>query len=169
MHDSVPQSIIGQDGNTGQSSEVRWSRWHKREQALRVFHCAWILDAMWRYHFNEASIISPQRNDAPLPCHEDFWQAPSAEIWDGVNASYTYTSNLGDVLQQVFVGKSLNPHVGEFARVVIIHGILQRSNEVERYWGDPLSHWQPSAGRDNVKEILPRPPIWLPSIQTFTK
>lgn len=167
--DVVLQSTTGHEGNTRPSDEARWSDWNNREQAVRLLNCAWLLDAMWKYQFNEPPVLGLQIDNHPLPCHEDFWQATSAESWAGVDPSYICASSLSDALQQIYVEKKLDPHVGEFARVLIVHGIFQRSSQVGQYFGDPLSHWQPSAARHRVSEILPQQPIWLPSIQTFTK
>ena len=74
-----------------------------------------------------------------------------------------------EALQQLYVDKWLPRERGEFARVLMIHALLQRSWEVEAYYNNPLSHWDPVAQRQDSADVLPSGAIWLPAISAFTK
>lgn len=77
--------------------------------------------------------------------------------------------SLNTALQELFVDKRLPRERGEFARIIIIHGIYARIWDVSRYLEDPLSHWTPTAYRQISADLLPKTPVWLPAIPAYVK
>lgn len=59
--------------------------------------------------------------------------------------------------------------LGEFSRIILIHGIFRRTWEVESYVSQPLSQWEPTAQKQSSSELLDQSTIWPPSITLFTK
>ena len=58
--------------------------------------------------------------------------------------------------------------MGDFARMLMIHALFHRSWDVERYFSEPLSQWQPVAARQQSSGML-KDPIWLPSNPVFAR
>lgn len=58
--------------------------------------------------------------------------------------------------------------MGEFSRIILIHGLYQRLWEVQRYLMQPLTYWTPSAKRSKPEDVIPKE-MWLPDIPWFSK
>lgn len=77
--------------------------------------------------------------------------------------------SLPEAIQLVYVEKRLQPSMGEFSRILLIHALYRRTWQEEQYWTQPLAMWTPSADeRDNNSFREPRE-IWLPGVPTFAK
>ena len=50
-------------------------------------------------------------------------------------------------MQNIFVDTSLKPEVGEFGRVLILHGVYSEIFQVKSYFSRGLSFWTPSVQR----------------------
>lgn len=72
-------------------------------------------------------------------------------------------------LKHLYVEKRLRSDLGEFSRIILIHGLFRRHWEVEAYFGQALSKWEPTAQRQSSTDLKIDLPIWLPSIPTFRK
>lgn len=149
--------------------EEKWKGWVRLESAKRTAYSAWLLSAMIRYQLQLRRSLSLADATLPLPCHELLWTVNTAEEWDKAMSGYVAPPPLQESLQQLYVDKRLPKERGEFARILLIHGLYQRSWEVERYFGSVLSSWSPTAKKQESKELLPTAPIWLPSISTYNK
>lgn len=77
--------------------------------------------------------------------------------------------NLLQALQNIYIDKKLSPTLGEFSRILLIHGIFRRTWEVEAYVSQPLSQWEPTAQKQSSSELLPQSTVWPPSIPLFTR
>lgn len=56
--------------------------------------------------------------------------------------------NLPTATQQLFVEKFIKPDLGEFSRIILLHGVYQEIWQVKRYFDRPLSNWMVSAPED---------------------
>ena len=149
--------------------EERWKSWVRLESAKRTAYSAWLLSTMIRYQLQLRRSLSLADATLPLPCHEMLWTISNAEEWDKAMSGYVPPPPLQESLQQLYVDKRLPRERGEFARILLVHGLYQRSWEVERYFRNPLSNWTPTAKKQESAKLLPAPPIWLPSISTYNK
>ena len=154
--------------HTGSEND-QWTAWIRREELTRTAYSIWLLDSMLAYHFQLRPLLSLNDTTTPLPCNEKLWGATTAKDWNAVSANQIATPRLQEALQELYIEKRLPRDRGEFARILIIHGLFARTWEVERYFSNPLSQWEPTATRQQSAEILPPPSLWLPSIPTYTK
>ena len=152
-----------------ESAEGGWRAFVREEQLGRSAYCVWMLDCMRAYQFQQRPLLSLSDTVFPLPCHEKYWRASTAEEWEKLFTNYSLPPSLQDALQELYIDKKLPRDRGEFARIIMIHGLFQRTWEVERYLSNPLSHWAPTAKRQSSKDILPAEPISLLSLPAYTK
>ena len=151
------------------TTEAMWTAFIQRDRRSRVFYSIWLLDCMWAYQFQKSPMLALKDANLPLPCHEKHWRAASAEEWESLATTISQAPSLKDALQELYIDKRLPRDRGEFARIIMIHGLFQRTWEVDRYYGNPLSHWSPTAKKQASIDILPDEPISLPSIPTYAK
>ena len=146
-----------------------WETWLVRERAIRIVYSAWLLDTMYASRTQEPSLLSLQDATLPLPCNEKLWEARTKEEWQALFAFNTASPSLQEALHELYIDKRLPIDRGEFARILMIHGLYHRLWQVGRYYSDPLSTWEPTARREASSEVLPRQPVWLPSVPAFAK
>jgi hypothetical protein len=151
------------------ANKLGWDQWLQREQWSRLAHCAWLLDSMHASHIQQEPDLSLHDNDLPLPCHETVWQAAVSTQSEAQNNPFAKASSLLQALQGLYVEKRLPQETGEFARILVVHGLCHRLREVERYFSSPLSSWEPTATRQASADILPKEPIWLPAVSVYAK
>ncbi|KAF7191034.1 Zinc finger protein [Pseudocercospora fuligena] len=151
------------------TANAAWVEWARQESIVRLASAAWMMDSLMAYAFLEKPFLSLKDASLPLPCPERVWNAVSAAEWQALSSRESAQPSLNESLQGIYMDKKLSSERGEFARIVIIHGLYQRLWEVERYYEDPLSQWTPTANRQSSSDLLPQAPIWLPSIPTFNK
>jgi hypothetical protein len=63
-------------------------------------------------------------------------------LWANVSLG---NPSLASAVQSIFVEKSVKSDVGEFARILILHGVYQEIFQIKSYCSRPLSSWIPSA------------------------
>jgi hypothetical protein len=147
--------------------------WRNQESFTRLLYSIWLHDCMTAYHFQRKPSLTLADATIPLPCQEKLWSVRNENEWLAVKAHsailLSSPPTLIDALQQLYVDKWLPRERGELARVLMIHALLQRSWEVEAYYQNPLSHWDPVAQRQDSADVLPSGAIWLPAIPAFTK
>jgi hypothetical protein len=147
--------------------------WRTQESFTRLLYSIWLHDCMTVYHFQRKPSLALADASIPLPCQEKLWSVRNENEWLSVTAQSAALLSPGptliEALQQLYVDKWLPRERGEFARVLMIHALLQRSWEVEAYYKNPLSHWDPVAQRQESADVLPSGPIWLPAIPAYTK
>jgi hypothetical protein len=149
--------------------ELEWRMWRHMESLRRTWYAVWILDCMWAFHFEDRPTLTLDDAIRPLPCHESLWNAETSTDWYQLQSKYPPTPTLIDALQKMYIDKHVSPELGEFSRQLLIHGLFRRSWEVGTHLSQRLSHWEPTAQKQVSGEALPRSPIWLPSVPTFTK
>jgi hypothetical protein len=59
--------------------------------------------------------------------------------------------------------------MGEFSRILCIHALFRRTQEVATFLQQPLSLWSPKAERQSISIIERSTPVWLPDIPTYAK
>jgi hypothetical protein len=147
--------------------------WRNRESFARLLYSIWLHDCMTAYHFQRKPSLALADAAIPLPCQEKLWSVRSENEWRSITTQSAVLLSpppaLIEALQQLYVDKWLPRERGEFARVLMIHALLHRSWEVEAYYKNPLSHWNPVAQRQDSADVLPSGEIWLPAIPAFTK
>jgi hypothetical protein len=57
--------------------------------------------------------------------------------------------------------------MGEFSRILCIHALFRRTQEVAAYFEQPLTLWSPKAERQSISIIEKSMPVWLPDIPTY--
>ena len=150
---------------------MSWLPWVQLESYIRTAYCAWLLDSMWCYHFGMKPTLTLGDGWLPLPCNEKLWNATTEYEWRALweSTSHVPTPSLVEAIHNLYVDKQFLRDTGEFARILVVHGLYHRSWEVERYLSDPLSQWEPTAQKQNSVDVLPSTPVWLPSLSTFTR
>ena len=147
--------------------------WRDQESVTRLLYSIWLHDCMTAYHFQRKPSMALADAAIPLPCQEKLWSVRNESEWLSVKSQspliLSPPPTLIEALQQLYVDKWLPRERGEFARVLMIHALLQRTWEVEAYHSDPLSHWDPVAQRQESADILPSGAIWLPAVPAYTK
>jgi hypothetical protein len=159
--------------NTNQVIDATsWQIWRDREWCVRMAYFAWQIDCMLVYNADARPLLRLSDANVPLPCHERLWNATNIEAWLTGGREQprllSPSSTMIEAAQELYIEKAVARERGEFARVFIIHALLHRMWEVERYLSDPLSHWEPVASRQNSSEVLPGS-VWLPGNKTFTR
>ncbi|KAK4503921.1 hypothetical protein PRZ48_004836 [Zasmidium cellare] len=152
----------------GESNETEFRPWIRLESAVRLAYGAWMTDCMFHYHFQTEHVLSLKDAQMPLPCEDRRWSATTEQEWKE-QTKVSQSPTLNEALQALYIEKHLPKDCGEFARILIIHGLYHRMWEVADYLSNPMSHWEPTASRQASSDVLPSTPIWLPSIPTFTR
>ena len=158
---------------TRDNTDHAFLAWRKREGFKRLLYSIWLHDCMTAYHFQRKPSLALADAAIPLPCQEKLWSVRNENEWHSITAQSAILLSppptLIEALQQLYVDKWLPRERGEFARVLMIHALLHRSWEVDAYYKNPLSHWDPVAQRQDSADVLPSGAIWLPAISAFTK
>ncbi|KAL3419399.1 hypothetical protein PVAG01_09620 [Phlyctema vagabunda] len=146
-----------------------WKTWYESEMRRRVGYSIWLLDTMWAFHFQMRPRLSLQDAKLPVPCQEVLWEAQTAREWQQLYSCSSPSPSLHSALQLAYVEKRLQPSMGEFSRILLIHAIFRRTWEVEDYHQQPLSYWNPTAERQSIKSLESLHPVWLPGISSYSK
>lgn len=153
------QSAILQD-----ETVVRCRRdWILAQSARRLCHAIWLMETMSRYHFNTQPRLLLDFATIVLPCGEDAWQASTEQMRPPAKQP-----TLEKALWVLYVEKRLLEDIGDFARVLIIHGLYCQTWDIARSLSRPLLRWSPSAKKGNAEshEVNTGPP-WLPQIPLY--
>lgn len=155
--------------SNSQNGDTAWHAWLRRESYSRAWYSAFLLDSMVTYQFEQRPSILVDECKPPLPCADEIWNGPVVEHRRTEACLPTSAPTLPVALQEIYIDKRVSSDRGEFARIIMMHGLFHRSLEVETYFGNPLSHWEPTAKKQSNASILPSHPIWPPSVTTFVK
>lgn len=146
------------------TSKAQWVAWIEREESLRAYFCIWLVDAIFASHAERSpSLKLNMAMDSQLPCTESLWTAENYEAWASSKA-YPPAPSLQSTLHSLYVDKQLPPNLGEFARIIAIHGIYHKTCEVREYWQQRLPHFEPSAPSPAPSLALSPAPIWHSSM-----
>lgn len=152
-------------------NESEWVTWVHYEESARLKFCVWLLDCIIASHTGSNPLLKlADISDVQLPCTETLWIAATWEEWTAVHQSSAIeTPTLDKALQELYIGKRLPPSLGEFARIIVIHGLYHRTWDVREYLQQPLSHFEPSAQRQPNADAPSPLPVWHPTMELFNK
>ncbi|KAI3397350.1 hypothetical protein diail_10800 [Diaporthe ilicicola] len=136
--------------------------WVLSESARRLCHAVWFIENMSRYHFDTQSTLLLDFSDIALPCKEDTWQAGE----DHMQAP-TKQPTLEKALRVLYVEKRLLKNTGDFARVLLVHGLYCQTWDVGASLNRPLLRWTPSSQKGNAESQGLTGPAWLPQIPLY--
>lgn len=106
-----------------------------------------MLDAMWAYQFQVQPRLSLADGRMPLPCQEVLWEAKTALQWHHIfqfspcTSPYSCSLNVTNIsanttlsscLQSLQNEKFLQNTMGEFSRIILVHGFYHQCWELER-------------------------------------
>ncbi|KAL1600846.1 hypothetical protein SLS60_007234 [Paraconiothyrium brasiliense] len=152
--------------NGDHSLDLRWGIWLQSEQSKRLAYSAWLLDTMNATHSQAKPIFTLEDANLPLPCDDEIWEAQTSTDWQALLGTKPPSPTLQESLQQLYVSKRLPRDRGEFARILMIHGLYHRLWDVSRYYSNPLSSWEPTGKQEEYNVC---DPVWLPSVPAFSK
>lgn len=156
-------------GEDRESACRDWKRWKNIESRRRTGYAIWLVDCMWEYQLRSRPRLTLANAIVPLPCQEVLWEADSALQWRQVYEYSAPSPSLAEAARSIYIDKKLQPTMGEFSRILLIHALYQRSWEVENYFRQPLSRWTPTAERQDSTRLIPQTPVWLPGIPLFSR
>lgn len=136
--------------------------WILAESARRLCHTIWLMDSMSRYHSDTRPNLLLDFADIALPCKEDVWQAATDQTLAPIKQP-----TLEKALRVLYVEKRLLRGIGNFGRVLIIHGLFCQTWDVARSLNRPLLHWTPSAQKGDAESHELTGPTWLPQIPLY--
>ncbi|KAL5326159.1 hypothetical protein ACEPPN_007297 [Leptodophora sp. 'Broadleaf-Isolate-01'] len=152
-----------------QRKESTWEEFITKESETRAGYCIFWLDCLLAYQSDFRPQMRLEDTKAALPCCEDIWEASDEMTWQRACALRPVRPSLLAALESLYKKKTIDSNIGEFGRILLIHGLYHRTWEVARYHKDTLSNWIPSApgtrapspsASDLVTEWLPRNPIF---------
>ena len=153
--------------------DSKWCSWFRREAAIRLAYSAWLVDCMWSYHFQQRAALKFVDGSVPLPCHERLWTAPTSEEWSAActdqDVSVSQEPALIKAVEELYVGKFVPSNRGEFSRILMIHALFRRSWDIEAYFKQPISQWEPNARRERSTGIFSGPSVWLSAVPTYIR
>lgn len=152
------QSATMRDG----TSPLAPQDWIVSESTRRLCHTIWLLDTMSRYHFATRPKLLLELAEISLPCKEDLWQASVEQA-----PVCAKQPTLEEALRVLYVEKRLLKGVGDFARVLIIHGLYCQTWDVARTLDRPLLRWTPSAQKGDAESQELINDAWLPQIPLY--
>ncbi|KAL1635025.1 hypothetical protein SLS58_010420 [Diplodia intermedia] len=147
-----------------------WSEWVRAEARLRLGYSIWMLDCTLAYQMDQKPFLALEDLHAALPCNEPLWAAPNEESWAQLRRNTERTASseatifsgarplthystagnppIAEAVHTLFVRKEVKPDVGEFSRVLLLHGIYHEMWTVARYQRRSLASWVPAAADD---------------------
>ncbi|KAH8897923.1 hypothetical protein GQ53DRAFT_637340 [Thozetella sp. PMI_491] len=131
-----------------QSENVRressWDDWIEEESKRRLGYAIWLLDSMSMYHFGTPPLLSLEVALSQLP-NDTMWEAAEGHEWQLMHEKHDKLPSLVIGVRTLFVEKKVAPNIGEFGRILLLHGVYQELYHVKTYLDRPLSAWIPSA------------------------
>lgn len=171
-HDTWTRQRFEESPDTCSDSVVnKWTLWIKNEELTRIGFCIWLLDCMWAFQFHQPPHLTlDDVTPRCLPCSERIWSAKDAHEWTRLVAGgSTETATMREALQNLYIDKRLLPNLGEFSRILLIHGLFHRTWEVRKTVTQSLSSLEPSTQKQASSEMQPKTPIWPPSVPLFNR
>ncbi|TVY80516.1 Biofilm and cell wall regulator [Lachnellula suecica] len=147
----------------------QWRAWVDAESCRRTGYCIWLLDCMWVFQFQIRPLLSLDDAKAPIPSQEVLWEAESALNWHQLYSCSIPSLSLHSTIQLAYVEKRIQSSTGEFSRILCIHALFRRTWQVENYFTQPLSLWDPIAERQDIQTIEKAMPVWLPGVPEYSK
>ncbi|KAK6007706.1 hypothetical protein QM012_004520 [Aureobasidium pullulans] len=115
----------------GQEAEF-WRRWVQLESCRRTGYAIWMLDTMWAYQFQVQPRLTLEDGRMPLPCQEVLWETKTALQWHHIFQFSPSNLTLLSSLQSLQNEKVLQNTMGEFSRIILLHGFYRQSWELEK-------------------------------------
>lgn len=138
--------------------------WILSESARRLCHSIWFIENMSRYHFDTQSSLLLNYANITLPCREDTWQTETDHMQAPIKQP-----TLEKALRVLYVEKRLLKNTGDFARVLLIHGLYCQTWDVGRSLSRPLLRWTPSSQKGDAESHDLTGPAWLPQIPLYNQ
>ncbi|PSR81662.1 hypothetical protein BD289DRAFT_438793 [Coniella lustricola] len=163
-HKILYQAATSPSGTTQHTaiSARNTQEWILVETSRRLCHAIWLVETMTGYHSpaSQPKLLLDYANIA-LPCHEDIWQAAvthqdQAEMPPSSQAQSQAREqpSLEKAIRVLYIEKRLLPDTGDFARVLIIHGLYCHTWDIARsLTSRPLLRWTPSAQKGNAESV----------------
>lgn len=116
---------------------------------------------MMAYHFGIEPMLSLATAMADLP-HDELWGASGPQEWAEVNRKATSPSSfstchmhqpltqrignpsLCSAVQRIIRDKEVKVDIGEFSRIILLHGVYGEIFQIKDYFKRPLSSWVPA-------------------------
>ncbi|KEQ62727.1 uncharacterized protein M437DRAFT_34833, partial [Aureobasidium melanogenum CBS 110374] len=114
----------------GQEAEF-WKRWVQLESCRRTGYAIWMLDTMWAYQFQVQPRLTLEDGKMPLPCQEVLWETRGALQWHHIFQFSPSNLTLLSSMQSLQTDKLLQNTMGEFSRIVLLHGFYRQCWELE--------------------------------------
>ncbi|KAJ8114720.1 hypothetical protein OPT61_g3464 [Boeremia exigua] len=141
--------------------DVRVSSWELavvNECRRRLIYSIFLLDCMGVYHFQQHSVVESNFLSVPLP-NDQLWRVNSAVDWTSYLASMTDMPCLSSAVGSLFREKRVMPELGQYSRVILLHGVYREIFQLKECFARPLSNWIPSiqqaAADSNASPINP--------------
>ncbi|KAG9680306.1 ATP-dependent DNA helicase, partial [Aureobasidium melanogenum] len=115
----------------GQEAEF-WKRWVQLESCRRTGYAIWMLDTMWAYQFQVQPRLTLEDGRIPLPCQEVLWESKTALQWHHIFQFSPSNLTLLSSLQSLQNEKILQNTMGEFSRIILLHGFYHQCWELEK-------------------------------------
>ncbi|KAI5276377.1 hypothetical protein E4T47_00567 [Aureobasidium subglaciale] len=115
----------------GQEAEF-WKRWVQLESCRRTGYAIWMLDTMWAYQFQVQPRLTLEDGRMPVPCQEVLWEAKTALNWHHIFQFSPSNITLLSSLHSLQHEKSLQNTMGEFSRIVLLHGLYRQCWDMEK-------------------------------------
>ncbi|KAH0357783.1 hypothetical protein KCU83_g9, partial [Aureobasidium melanogenum] len=115
----------------GQEAEF-WKRWVQLESCRRTGYAIWMLDTMWAYQFQVQPRLTLEDGRMPLPCQEVLWETNGALQWHHIFQFSPSNLTLLSSLQSLQNEKILQNTMGEFSRIILLHGFYHQCWELEK-------------------------------------
>ncbi|KAI5459576.1 hypothetical protein BGZ63DRAFT_254791 [Mariannaea sp. PMI_226] len=126
------------------SLETQWKQWLDEEARRRLGYTIWLLDNMAVYHHGRRPLLSLECAQSSLP-NDRLWGAQSAQAWHDLFLECKENPSLPTAVQDIFRQKAVKSDLGEYSRVILLHGVYHEVLRVKEYFNRPLSAWIPSA------------------------
>lgn len=156
-----------------QTIHTRWEQFILDESKVRVGYCVFLLDCLMAYQSDFRPQMHLEDGKAPLPYNEEVWEASDETTWHQVYSPRPDRPSLLVALETLYKRKTVYSDIGEFGRILLIHGLYHRTWEVARYHRDTLSNWIPSVPGTRAPSPTAENPNaageWLPRNPTFSK
>ncbi|CAG9940364.1 unnamed protein product [Clonostachys rosea f. rosea IK726] len=158
------------------NAHSQWQQWIRLETKRRLGYSIWMLDLMVFYHFDIPPLIPHRVPEADLP-HDGLWTAPDEHEWLELFRRTRRNPALPHAVKSIFLRKKVKPDLGEFGRILLLHGVYHEIFQVKAYFQRPLSNWIPTAQQEpSVSNLASSPSSsselsgshqWLSETATF--
>jgi len=160
------------DGHDSRDAPLddQWKTWAVTESIRRTSYCIWMIDCMAMYLFGQRPTFTTEDMQAPLPCPEILWEAESASQWSQIHQLSSIMPSLASASHRLHLEKRMEPTLGEFTRILIIHSLYHWSWHLQRHYSNPLSHYTPISSSTLVTDHAAfGTNIWLADVGEFSR